>query len=669
MKNIANKNNSNTDVIVNNASASSYFSIPVLFCALYLLVHFIPDLGSNDPIGPQWLYLSLLNIITAVYIFYSINQYKKYIPTIISSGYFIFFKGYLLWITASLSYAINYTETIVCLSRIFTTFFAIFNLLVIVNENKEVVKKVLTLLLLILLFESLQVLLNFISNSENYDLDNLILSLYGNHGNKNILSASIAIKIPFALYFFYTSKGTLKKWLSILLLFIAITSLFILNTRSTFLSLGVYFVLLLIYIIANKKAVKQKLVNILFIMLILSSSILISNLLIANVKNNTNARAGSYNNVLERFKSIGFDETGSSGRIKLWKHAFDYFKNHKIIGCGYGNWKLASIPYDKIDLSSFTMSYHVHNEFIEILAETGIVGFVFYAFMFAMLLFYILKSLFKNKNEHTKTVSFFVLLGLIGYLIDALLNFPSERTIIQTLLIFVTVIILQISIFEESAIASKISNLNGRFFYVLFMLIIITLIYVNYQVNQSLKYQKIIFSEFGVNPTIPTSEVADIPLNIPNLSSTAFPIKQALARYYIRDKDYKTALTLINNSEKDNPFLFYGDFLKTYIYGTQGNQDSSYYYAKKAFYERPKTLGYFQNIMVIATQKKDTLEMDKAFKEFRKNRNEAIAWVQYIQSLYYINGKPTNLIKVLCDSAIYYYPKDTALNKIQTQLK
>jgi len=184
MKNIANKNNSNTDAIVNNASASSYFSIPVLFCALYLLVHFIPDLGSNDPIGPQWLYLSLLNIITAVYIFYSINQYKKYIPTIISSGYFIFFIGYLLWITASLSYAINYTETIVCLSRIFTTFFAIFNLLVIVNENKEVVKKVLTLLLMILLFESLQVLLNFISNSENYDLDNLKMELFNKALNK-----------------------------------------------------------------------------------------------------------------------------------------------------------------------------------------------------------------------------------------------------------------------------------------------------------------------------------------------------------------------------------------------------------------------------------------------------------------------------------------------------
>jgi hypothetical protein len=39
------------------------------FCALlYLLVHFIPDLGGADVMGAQWLYVSLVDFAILAYI-------------------------------------------------------------------------------------------------------------------------------------------------------------------------------------------------------------------------------------------------------------------------------------------------------------------------------------------------------------------------------------------------------------------------------------------------------------------------------------------------------------------------------------------------------------------------------------------------------------------------
>gem|GEM_PF-3420805 len=35
--------------------------IPTIFAGLYLLVHFIPDLGASDVMGPQWLFTSCID--------------------------------------------------------------------------------------------------------------------------------------------------------------------------------------------------------------------------------------------------------------------------------------------------------------------------------------------------------------------------------------------------------------------------------------------------------------------------------------------------------------------------------------------------------------------------------------------------------------------------------
>ena len=52
--------------------------IPYLFLSLYLLVEFIPNLGSYDTMGPQWFYLSLVDISIMGYLLYTYQNHYEH---------------------------------------------------------------------------------------------------------------------------------------------------------------------------------------------------------------------------------------------------------------------------------------------------------------------------------------------------------------------------------------------------------------------------------------------------------------------------------------------------------------------------------------------------------------------------------------------------------------
>lgn len=649
------------------AKTDGFLSFNIVVSILYLFVHFIPELESKDPIGPQWFYISALDLLFLAYFFLRFKTYLEALKALFSNLFFIVFITFIAWAAASIYYAINPTEAVVCLARAITTFFAVFNLVGVFYKKENTIVQAFKILTVVLFIESATVIISFYKQVSDLKLDELILSLYGNNGNKNIMAASIAIKIPFCLYFLYTQKRYLNNFFIALALSLPFTGLFILNTRSTYVSILTITMLYLVLLVVDyfkQKNIKHLIFQIAFLLIPFLIGIGFSNLSIRYSKSNFENEKQGYGSFAERIATIDVTNGGSSGRIKLWTQAYDYFSKHTFVGCGYGNWKLASIPYDKIDLDTFTMSYHTHNDFIEIASELGIVGVFLYITIFFTLCFFVLKILRSDTLKHYKIIALFSFFALVCYLFDALLNFPSERTIIQTLLVIITTFIITIYLSIKKA-----KDLDHNKSIVAKLLLTIAFVmmagssYVTYQTYRSFVGQRIVFSEFSSDPKIPLDDVKDLFPSIPNLSYAAFPLKQALARYYIRDKDYATAIQLIDQSEKDNPYLFYGDFLKTYIYGIQGKDDSSYFYAKKSFYERPRTMSYYQNLLVIATKLKDTIEMEKAFKTFRQYRNEPQAWAQYIQSMYYLNGITDDRLKWMTDSAVYYFPKDTLVMK------
>lgn len=69
----------------------------------------------------------------------------------------------------------------------------------------------------------------------------------------------------------------------------------------------------------------------------------------------------------------------SSGRIAIWKYAWSVFKQNPVLGIGWENF-FVKIPEYDVD------TVKVHNNFLQLLCETGVIGFVLIAIPMIVLL-------------------------------------------------------------------------------------------------------------------------------------------------------------------------------------------------------------------------------------------------------------------------------------------
>ena len=638
--------------------------ISAIITVLYLLVHFVSDFGGADVMGAQWLYTSTLDLIVLVYIFINRTIYKEAIAAIFNYKFTLLFSFLVLWAIGSYFYAINPTETLVTLARLISTYliFIQVSILFYNKDLKYIFNIVSFAIAFLLLWDSFYILKGFSRNIETMDLDANIVSLSGNHGNKNVMAASLLIKFPFVLWLIINHKSFIKI-LNIGVLFFGVVALFIMNTRSTYVGLGIIF---LIYSITTVLFVglTNKIKAALQISYFLGPIIIgffAANLLLANAVE-LQGYQGGYGTVTKRAGDITIQSEQGS-RIHLWKGAIDYATKHPLVGAGYGNWKLASIPYEKEFTNDLFVPYHCHNDFIEMFADLGIIGGIAFGLMF--LLVPIVTIIIWRKKEFkpyqlTATISF---MAVTCYAVDAFLNFPAERTAMQTMLaVSAALVFLPISHIDKTKTTNGSSkNLVAILFFLISLILIIPSIYVAKQTFDSLKIQKYVMGEIDADPKMALDEVkASFPA-IPNLSTSTLPIKGLIARYEFRDKHYDEALRLLKESEKDNPYLHYNDFIRTAVYADKQKFDSVAIYAKKAFYNWPRATSYYKNIMFSSAKNKDSNEVKKAYKEYNKYRPGAEANAQYLLAMYEVKGGADNNMITLLDSTNAKFPNDSAI--------
>ena len=135
-------------------------------------------------------------------------------------------------------------------------------------------------------------------------------------------------------------------------------------------------------------------------------------------------------NLIKHFTSI-FDVYYSDNIVRLltWKSILVYLApSHPVLGIGFGAFDAVFPLYADRALSLMTFSNHVtmnyaHNEYLNILAETGIPGFL----MFIGLLIYILYEFVSSISEaQEKDIPVLIggFLGFINLLIIGLFSFP-----------------------------------------------------------------------------------------------------------------------------------------------------------------------------------------------------------------------------------------------------
>ncbi|MBU0952267.1 MAG: O-antigen ligase family protein, partial [Elusimicrobia bacterium] len=239
-----------------------------------------------------------------------------------------------------------------------------------------------------------------------YDFVNWISSYTGrpssSFGNPNFFAGYIIILIPIALTFFFKSMG-FKKYLWLILFVIFTIDLIFNKTRGAWIASAVSLVYLLsVLFIKNKK-------------LILTASIIVVLL---------SALLGLYEFTKYRGINLYSQSPSVAERLFKWQAAIEMIKEHPFIGTGAGNLKVNFALYQaKVkEKTNFrlrgTSESNVHNEFLQIFAETGILGLLSFLLIFIFYFFTLLKK------ENNDTLSLSVSAGVLAFLVFCLTNFP-----------------------------------------------------------------------------------------------------------------------------------------------------------------------------------------------------------------------------------------------------
>ena len=643
---------------------SQFPDIGILFIFLYLLVEFVPIFQSIDVIGPQWLFLTILNIIVVVYLFVRKNYYKESLKNLFRSHTAIVYVALVGWALCSYFYAVNSSEVLVNGARLIDTAVAFLNITILLSVKRENFIYSLHIITGILFYQSLSILKEFFDGlSEGVNFDGLVYGLKGNAGNKNIMAAILAIKVPFALYTVYEGKKWLKA-VGFSSLVAAIFAIFIINARTAYISIFgatfLYIVFLFVNFSQDKKARKRLLISILFIIIPLGIAFFLAQDVVSGLKGGSGGANGTYGTVIERLNSIYVEATSASGnsRIAFWGHAMDYIKHHPVFGGGLGNWKLTSIPYVKEITNDLIVPYHAHNDFLEITAELGIPGGILFISLFALMVYYTFK-IWRLDTGYKRYVVVFSLIGLSVYFFDAFLNFPAERPVTQILFAFILASITGIFISNSNSHLFPKLSVSPLLYTVIAIVLLLPTTYITFLTYKSMRAQRILMNEINDgSPKASLEVVSQIFPSIPNISVTTLPIAAIKSRYYNRDNRFEEALELLDEGEKANPYLYYSDFLRGAFYYVKGNYDSAYKYTKSSFYNWPRAGNYFRNYMAVLGIKKDSVELKNAFTQYTKYRNDAFAWNIYLMGMLQSRGKGDRQLLSLADSALVLFPNN-----------
>jgi O-antigen ligase len=121
-----------------------------------------------------------------------------------------------------------------------------------------------------------------------------------------------------------------------------------------------------------------------------------------------------------RFLST-FNLQGGSvrGRIEIWREALAVFSQHPFLGVGLGNYAYQIDP-----AASYRFPIYAHNTYLDIAAETGIVGLLSWTFLLEAAIWGSTKSYFKSKRLKMETVGIGLATSLIYFSIHSFFETP-----------------------------------------------------------------------------------------------------------------------------------------------------------------------------------------------------------------------------------------------------
>lgn len=259
----------------------------------------------------------------------------------------------------------------------------IIGVIYIINKKKDFLNKFLKFFLIIYLVVIFDALIQFFIgiNLLGYDA-NLIENkrISGFFGDELILGSFI-VRCTFLIIaiMYYTNFKIKNNY--ILLLIVLSFSICLISGERTALALSIMSIIFY-FILTNSLRWKPKLLILIFLSTIITSATLFNDKISHRMKMTVGDISSSENILL-------FTE----GHGNHFKTAFNLFKDKKIFGHG-ANMFRKKCSESKYFVEPYGCSTHPHNMYIQMLAETGLAGFMFIIIIFLTICWYSLKHLY-----------------------------------------------------------------------------------------------------------------------------------------------------------------------------------------------------------------------------------------------------------------------------------
>jgi O-antigen ligase/Tfp pilus assembly protein PilF len=638
-------------------SISDY--VAMLSVILFLSMDFISAYRSIDILGTQYLYMSILNLIFGLYWFFNKDLMSQGFLYQIKKPFYI--KCYAIFLIMGLLSVIktnNVSLWIVNFAQIVIVAITILNFILLFNQRKRLFFNIVFFVSIAAFVKSFSELYNFFQILKTSGLNVASGQMKGNTGNVNIFSATLNMKMVFliigVLYF-----NDWKKWFAAIGLLLCTITILFLDSRATFLAIFLEIVAVLIYLLINKYNAYQRISQAALIVLPIIFGTLFS---LQVIKSNT-AKAAVF---AERYKttatsnatSIDFKDGGSAdSRLKYWKNGGNLALKNPLLGVGLGNYRIESLPYERLDFNNLLVSQHTHNDFLEISAETGVLGGIAYLLIFISIFYINIKNLLKTTDHESKLIYFATILLTISYGIDSFFNFPLHRPSVQ--LFFGLMIVF--SFVNSFEIANNQAAVYSKKLSILVLFFSVITLFCAWETFNAFTLENDITADSMIKEDLLNSDIVKkrMPM-FPNVFSNSEPFSEQLAIYLVNEKKYAESQKYFNEANKINPYNGRVEWYKHRVAKETNKKDSAYYYAKKAFEVRPRNYDYFVSMLFMANEFKDTTQMLKTHEVYNSFVKTPKNWIDTSNALHLSNFNKKNILSFI-ERGLIEFPNDSIL--------
>lgn len=333
--------------------------------------------------------------------------------------------SYTLLQGLSVIWAINKAEAIFSFGKSMIAFLCFLSAVFFLKTNKERFMNLLLKFSVCLFYiSSYFALWQFIGLSSFHRED--LYQVTGINGHKNLFSSFMFLNLFFLFLAFSKLQG-LWRYLSAGAIVLTLLLFIVLMTKAVLLGVLLSLLIFILFYVTQwhplSKLSQQK-TNSVAVALIILVTLSFSFLIPAVIQKS-----------ISKFKTAGEFIPGSvkleEERLILWDKTYTIFHKKPLLGYGAGNWQIHLPDATLTGLwrgEELNYTYQrPHNDFLWILSETGILGFILFIGFLVLILFYLYKTLPLAVTKKLKFEPLLCLSFLTGYCCISFFDFPKER--------------------------------------------------------------------------------------------------------------------------------------------------------------------------------------------------------------------------------------------------